>query len=248
LILLAGAVWAADPAPVVRPVASGVVVNWTSLALEAEASARGHGTEDTEAIEQLARREVDLAMRQGADRVQLAEGVSFADLSDDPALGDALASRLPRWEVAESRYYTSGRVELLARLSLQELLKPYTLAQARPAIPDDGARAGPTGLLIDARGTEVTPSWSPRVITPEGAEILVVRMWDDDAVNAAPLVWVTDPADGAAARAGASPLIVRAAGAQDTALVVSGEDATALRGFAAARPLGQGRVVVVVDP
>nr|MBA2321240.1 hypothetical protein [Deltaproteobacteria bacterium] len=101
-----------DPAPVRRPIASGVVVNWTALGIEAEGSARGRGTEGTEAIEQLARREVDLAVRQGADRLRLSEESVFADLENDDALAAALAARLPRWEVVESRYYTSGKVEL----------------------------------------------------------------------------------------------------------------------------------------
>ena len=232
-----------------RDLASGVVVNWTGLTLEAEGSARGHGTEDTEAIEQLARREVDLAIRQGAERLKLSEDVLLASLMEDSPLGNALVSRLPRWEVAEGRYYTSGKVELRATLSLQDLLKPWTLSQARHLPPDDGARSGgPTGLVVDARGVEVEPRWSPRILAEDGAEVLVIRMWEDDAVNEPPLVWVSDPADPAAARAGAGPLFVRAVGADGTAVVLGAEDAAALRDFATARPLGEGRVVLVVDP
>ncbi len=239
----------ADPAHVRREISGGVWVDWTDLAIEVTTDARGHGTQDIEAVEQQARREVDAAMGQGARRVLLNRQTTVGDLEEDQRLWQALASRLSRWEIEEGRYTDEGEVTLTATLDLQDLLKPYTLSQARPA-PVADARAGAwTGLVIDARGTGLEPCWAPAVVTAEAREVMVVRMWEDDAVNSAPLVYVSDPAHPFAARAGLHPLFVRAAAADGASIVLGGEDLRRLEAeLAGSTAFGQGRVVIVVDP
>jgi hypothetical protein len=241
-----------DPPTVRREVARGVWVDWTHLAIEADGEAKGHGTEDTEAVEQLARREVDIAIRQAADRVRLTQDLTVEGIEGDDRVWDAVASRLPRWEVDQGTYYTSGKVELKASLSLQELLKPWTLSVARPAPAQPESPPAWTGIVLDARGTGVEPCWAPALATAEGKEILSIRMWDEDAVNTAPLVWVSDPAHPAAARAGVHPVFVRVASASGTTLVLGGDDLSRLEAIlgdvATSRFLGEGKVVVVVDP
>ncbi len=132
---------------------------------------------------------------------------------------------------------------------LQDLLKPYTLSEARSAPAAEPGAFTWTGLVIDARGTGLEPCWAPAVVTAENREVMVVRMWEDDAVNTAPLVYVSDPAHPFAARAGMHPLFVRAASADGASVVLGGEDLRRLESELGGAPVfGQGRVVIVVDP
>jgi hypothetical protein len=237
-----------DPPTVRREIARGVWVDWTDLAIEVTTRARGHGPQDAEAAEQQARREVDAAIRQAAARVPLTGELTVGAIGDD-RVRPAVQSRLSRWEVTEGRYGSAGEVVLTAALSLQELLKPYTLAEARPGPAQAEHPPEWTGLVIDARGASVVPCWAPRLVTDDGQSLLVVRMWEDEAVNVAPLVYVSDPAHPAAARAGDHPLFVRAADASGGDVVLSGADLARFNEeLSGARILGEGRVVVVVDP
>lgn len=239
----------ADPPNVRREITRGVWVDWTDLAIEVTTDARGHGTQDIEAVEQVARREVDAAVGQGARRVLLHRRTTVGDLEEDEKLWQALASRLSRWEIEEGRYTDLGEVTLTATLDLQDLLKPYTLSEARTGPVGEAGPGTWTGLVIDARGTGLEPCWAPAIVTAENREIMVVRMWEDDAVNTAPLVYVSDPAHPFAARAGVHPLFVRAAAADGASIVLGGEDLRRLETELAGAPaFGQGRVVVVVDP
>ena len=237
-----------DPPTVRREIARGVWVDWTDLAIEVTTRARGHGPQDAEAAEQQARREVDAAIRQAASRVPLTGALTVGAIGDD-RVRPAVQSRLSRWEVTEGRYGSAGEVVLTAALSLQELLKPYTLAEARPGPAQAEHPPEWTGLVIDARGASVVPCWAPRLVTEDGDALLVVRMWEDEAVNVAPLVYVSDPAHPAAARAGDHPLFVRASDARGGDVVLSGAELARFHAeLADARVLGEGRVVVVVDP
>ncbi len=241
--------WGGESGDVIEEVASGVDLNWTTLQLVVVASAQSSGTEDTEAVEQLARRDADAALRMGARRIRLDGSRTVAELDAEPRLGPAVAARLARWTVGEARYYASGKVELVAILSLQDLLKPVTLANARAG----GAASnspGLTGLVVDARETDAKPVWAPRLLTRSGDVLWDGALWESPAVAGVPAVFVFDPADPrAAARAGADPLIVQAADAIGPDLVLAKDD---LRRFRSAPDsggiLGQGTLVVVVSP
>ena len=94
-------------------------------------------------------------MRQGAARIPVTVDDSLDDLSSVTELSEAIRARVSRWVVTEARYYASGNVELDAALSLQDLLKPYTIKSAVP-MPERLSQPEVTGLLIDARGSRAT--------------------------------------------------------------------------------------------
>jgi len=217
-------------------------MNWTTLQLQVDATGAAHAA-TSQAVEQLARRAVQDAVSRHLGRVPVTADVTVASLLVDPGLGDALSARTSRWVVREVTYFSSGRVDLRAELSVQDALKPYTLQIARADEDAGGHRY--SGLLVDARGTSATPAFAPRIVDGEGRSLYAGELHQTVAVRTAPFVYVTDPAHPAAVRVGDAPLIVTVTRAAGSELTVSAGDAALLAD--AAGFLGSGRVVVVLD-
>jgi hypothetical protein len=236
------------PRAVVENLGHDVRVNWTTLSLEVEGVAWGTGAQTWQTVEQLARRKIDAAVRQAVGSVPVTGGARVADLVADEVLGEAIASRIPRWEVTEATYGTSGRVALHATLSLQDLLKPWTLQIASAADPSPIDPSLPTGLVVDARGLGADPAYAPRLVDIEGRPLYAGELRQDRAVQWAPYVYVTDPSHPAAAAAGANPLTVRATDSRRSDLVIGTPvDASRILEIAGT-VLSRGAVVVVTDP
>lgn len=234
-----------DAPSIIEDLGSGVTIDWTRLVLTVEQGALGYGVgANRRAVEQEARRLVGPGMLMGARAVSVTEGMSFPDVEQDAAIGEASRSRVERWGVTEARYFASGRVELVGELSLQELLKPWALARALPLPAEPPGDDEPTGLVIDARGTGATPAYSPRVVSPEGAVWFDPAMWEDFAIKNSPVVYVPGPDHPAVSRAGASPITLKATEANGSDLVVPAVD----RDLASVYALRTGTIVVVVDP
>lgn len=237
-----------EPADVRQPLAAGAVINWTTLVLEVEATGRGGATESNRAVEELARRDADAGVRQGVPRIQVSFDRTVGDLQRVPEFSGALKARSARWWAAETRYHTSGRVEVDARLSLHELLKPYTLATAKPYEAGDEPQPRFTGVVVDARGTQAEPAWSPGILSATGEVLYEGVVWEEVAVEVAPVIYVSDPAHPAAARAGDDPIFLRADGAEGARVVLTPEDSQRFRTtLGHARLLGEGKLVIVVD-
>lgn len=246
--LLTFAALGSEPVDVRVEVASDVFVNWTELTVEMASSARGGGTESTRAVEELARRGADAGIRQGVGRVPVTSERTVGDLQQVPEFQGALDARIGRWRADQTVYQRSGQVVVHAELSLVDLLKPYSLATAHepaqsPREPDY------TGVVIDARGTGLTPCWSPRVLSHREDVLYDGRLLESVAVDEAPVVYVSDPAHLGAARAGDKPIFLTAGEARGADLVLTPEDSQRFRtSLSGARLLGEGTVVVVVDP
>ncbi len=233
----------AGPDDLVQDLGEGVRVNWTSLQLEVSATARSPTTGSLEAVEQLARREIEAAVRHNVGGIQVTTHATMADLLADPAVADALGARTSRWVVREATYHTSGRVGLVAELSLQDALKPWALQIARSGEAPQASEW--TGVLIDARGTGARPAYAPRLLDPRGTPVHGGELREAAAVTEAPYLFVTDPAHPAATRAGAHPLVVTAIAAEGADLTVSEAHAAGL--LAVEALLQGGGIVVVLD-
>lgn len=230
---------------VIEVVAHGVRIDWTTLELEVTADASGAGPQTVEAAEQLARRAVEAAFQQAVGSVRVTTDARVADLVADNDLGAAIRTRVSKWEVVRAEYGTSGRVELVAALSLQELLRPWALQIARSGVPPVRS-AAETGLVVDARGTGVRPAYALRLLAPDGRVLYAGEQWEEQAVAAAPFRFVPDAAHSAAAGAGDRPMFVVAT-SRGTDLVLDAADAERLSERDADGVLGQTTVVVVVD-
>ena len=108
-----------------------------------------------------------------------------------------------------------------------------------------------SGLVVDARGLDVDFALGPRLYDPQGTAVYGIESLTALAASQrAPVVYVHDPADIAAARrAGAQPIFARATSVRDGCdLVLEAADAGKITAAAADAPfLLQGNVVIVVD-
>ncbi len=237
-----------EPEDIRVSLADGVVVNWTRLVLEVTTSAWPRGVDATTKVtEHEARQRIAPRVSRAVGQIPATSTLTVQDLFHDATLGDPTRARAERWVVGEARYHASGRVLLVGELSLQDLFKPWTLASA-PLAPTADRQPSWTGLLLDARGTDVVPAYRPRILY--GHDVLWEGiLWDDVALFQDPVVYVPDPAHPASARAGHNPLVLRIARAERADLHLEPDDAIRFRtGMQQARIIGEGTVVVVIDP
>ncbi len=240
--------------PSVRENLDGGVIDWTVWKLEASAASerrvgawKDQRVQEQDALDRLAPRVLSLA-----PQVRLSPESTAGDLMSG---GDELALRLAEglgaWRVVETRYVSSGRVEMDATLDLQAWLRPALVALARqgPAPEPTGEHSG---VLVDVRELGFRPCMVPSLVPPEGAPLFDARSLSEEVVRRAPpVIFVPDPADPRAVeRAGEKPIFVRAASADSRCEIeLSAADATALAGSADFAALSAaGKLVVVVDP
>ncbi|MBX2801201.1 MAG: hypothetical protein KTR31_26215 [Myxococcales bacterium] len=238
----------AGPPDLVESLGAGVQVNWTVMELQIEASTRSLATGSVEAVEQLARREVEAAVQQTVGDIPVTGSLDLGEVLEDAAIGVAVQARTSRWRVRETTYGQSGRVRLVAALSLQDLLKPWVLTRtvaAPPSGSDDLQRRAYTGLLLDARGSSARPAYAPRIIDPAAGVLFQAELEEAIAVREPPFRFVTDPGHPASMVAGARPLVIRVDHARGPDLYLSEADAKSVQ--AHSELLRQGRVVVILD-
>lgn len=250
-MLLLSWVLAAD---VIEEVENGHI-DWTHSMLVVEATG-GQNTgawSDTKLVEQTAVSQLELRVRQTAMALPYDDARRAEDLSETEGVGSALDEGLAGWAIAETRYYTSGKVQLRAEVDLQDWLRPALVAEAEG--DPDGVRQPTeiTGIVIDARGLDVRPTLAPKVLAPGTQELIYsgAFLTPEAAAASVPVIWVTDPADAEAiARAGAQPAVLdveAVRGGSD--LILRADDASQLRAIGLNSDLLRtGRVVVVVDP
>ncbi|MCB9685700.1 MAG: hypothetical protein H6735_11720 [Alphaproteobacteria bacterium] len=236
----------APPADVEQVIAQGVVVDWTRMELHVHTTSHGAAIQTFEAVEQLARRQVDAAIGQAAPKVRVTTSARVSDLLADARLGPSIEGRLTRWDVAEAVYGTSHKVELRAVLSLQELLKPWALQIARAGAAPPAEPSAPTGLVVDARGTGVEPAYALRLLGPTGTVLYAGELYEEEAVTVAPFLYVLDPAHPEAARAGDRPVLLRAVSASASDLTLDAAGAARVTELSDLL-LGRAPVVVVLD-
>ncbi len=226
-----------------RPLTHDAVMNWSRMQVEVTAGAEDVNlAKDNRPLEQHAIVSVDGRVGAACSAVPLRSSV----LLQDVVQGIEDTSRAT-WIIREGRYYRDGRVEVVGVVDVLPLVAGWS--RSRAASPPTAGSDAPTGVVIDARGLDVDPVFAPRFRGPSGEVLYDSILWSDVAFSRAPVVWVSDPAHEAAARAGRSPIFFVAEGVLGGDLVLGAEDTAA---FAArvegARTLGDGTVVVVIDP
>ncbi|MDP2306496.1 MAG: hypothetical protein Q8P18_10765 [Pseudomonadota bacterium] len=251
LAALTSSAWAFDP--VIQELSEGRI-DWTALRLlaSAEGVPSGGVLVNLETLEGDARQRLGPRMLAMARKVRISADLTAADLLDaKDAVADRIDDNLMLWEVYEVRYYMSGGVEMEGALPLQAWLRPALVSLAKGKDRTTPATAPTSGLVIDARGLDLSPALSPRLQGPGGETLYsVAAMTVLAASQRTPVVYVTDPADVAAGRrAGGQPLFVRAQSVTaKTDLVLDAADAARVAQAAVDAPfLLQGNVVVVVD-
>lgn len=244
LVLLLGVASAADPSPdgeVRRRVGPLADVNWTRHTLEVTERARSDRLD--ERVEQRVREQLDARVPEECLRVRLLPSLYVRQLPDEGVSpGPCL------WHVRTATYALDGEVVLVAEVPLVKVLLEWSVQRAEPE-PELSAQ-GASGVVIDARGLGLDVSWAPVLRNPEGEAVWTPVVWEPHARSKPPVVWVADPAHPAAVVAGTKPFLAVAEGAAGADVVLSDTDAARFRAAfpaGAERPLGEGRVVVVVD-
>jgi len=236
----------------VRSVGPGRV-DWTNLQLVVDSrSDRTVGAwKDRRVQEQDALDSIAPRMDAAARRVPITADSTAGDLfAGGGEVGTRLEEGAHSWQITETRYHQGGGVEMAATLDLRTWLLPALSQLATADAPQlDTSEGAPTGLVVDARGLPFEPSLVPTISTVDAQDLVKASLLAPaiDA-RAAPVVYVTDPADPRAfSRAGAHPLFARATSADGASLILApGESITpgpAVSALVAAR-----RVVVVIDP
>jgi hypothetical protein len=238
----------ASAVDVVEHLGEGITINWTTMTLKVSESATGYGTESSKrAVEQMARQKVGPGIMYGAKKIKVSEGVELGSLLKDHKLSDPLASRVARWYVSESHYFASGKVGLVGQLFLRDVMKPIVLDQA-VSRPDPVPQPRYTGLVIDARQVTMALAYLPVIRGYKGEVLFESLLWEDVVLERTPVLYVTDPSEPAAKRAGDTPMFIHATGADGSVLELDKTETlrfqTALK---RADVLGEGRVVIVVS-
>ncbi len=247
---------AADPsfAPVTSQLA-GASVDWTHMVLtmsdQAQPAPGSHA--ELQVTEQQARQHLGPRLLEAAGRVQLDHATTVRDLIDARTpVGEHLGQESSSWHVTETRYHSSGQVEITAELDLATWLRPAAYAGAADGDPPRGERSSFTGIVIDARGLSAQGALAPRLLASDGDVLYALDQVHESIARKRTMVqYVTDPADPLAfARAGASPLLLRAADLHsDVDLVLSVDDSIRFQTVSRdARLLTEALVVLVLDP
>lgn|GEM_PF-3775222 len=163
-------------------------------------------------------------------------------------LENGLLDAVGNWNVVEATYHTNGSIELVGELNLFEWFSPVSTfrAQATGDRPDVGGAS--TGIIIDTRGTDLKPSFSPVILGPNNSPVYSVEhMSPASSAVRSPVRWITDVVNGDVfTLVGDNPLIVIAEDIKDDNIVVSSSDAARLRAIGmGTRLLQEGRVVVL---
>ena len=240
--------WAAQTAyaeempDVRRSLGGGVVANWTELRLEVVGVAVDPTLAlDTKPLEQRAITAIDARVGDDCARVPLRGEVTLADVAPRVA-----AEALNSWTISEGRYHENGVVEVVGVVELQPLAAGWMSKRAVPGPPLTGE--GATGVVVDLRGTGIRPTYAPVIVDKQGEVLYDSVLWADVAFLRAPVVWVSDPAHPEAQRAGASPSFF-VASADGARIVLAPREAQRFRTeVVPTRMIGEGAVVLVVDP
>ena len=151
--------------------------------------------------------------------------------------------------VVDRRYLSGGEVEVVVEVPMTGVLMEVAVPQE--SVPKVSSRGEDeyTGLIVDARGLDINPALAPRILDGEMRELYGPPFVRRDLLVRGGIALYVDDMDVAAARGrvGDRPLVVRgvrASGAGNTDIVISGSSASLFRGSAF---LEEGRVIIVID-
>jgi hypothetical protein len=246
------AAFAADSGTDVQKLDKGEI-NWSQKTI----TATGSGTfSNSSSNAAQARLGATKAAKMDAQR-NLLEMLKGVNISSKTTLGTAMASTdikakvegvVRNFEVVDTKYFSDGGVDVVIRMSLDGSLADAVVPAAATPAPVAGTDSGYTGLIIDARGTQVQPALSPRLVDEAGKELYSAANVNKDKLHDHGVAAYVKTIDAAKAdkRVGAKPLTVRvqklAAGGK-TDLVVAAKDAGQISGPF----LSEGNVVIITD-
>jgi hypothetical protein len=178
--------------------------------------------------------------------VNVSGGKTVADSMKDSGVSAKVQGAIRNFKVADTRYFDDGGVEVDVEMPLDGLIETLVPGGAKKAEATP-AKAGSTGLIVDASGLKVTPALAPRVVDEEGKEVYGAAEVNTDKAKHGLAAYVKD-AEAAKKdpRVGDAPATVKAlalAKGSNTDVVISNEDAKKAR----EAQVAEGNVVFVVQ-
>ena len=268
IFLIAGSAMAAD----LPPAASGWIepleaarIDWTAARVIATATLPSDASTDGATPLDAARQQARSNLATALMAVQVDARRRIGDLAEaDAPLAARLAELTAAAQVIDetdpSQGPASATVALPMTGTLSQMVLPADLREVQPVQPvgapvasvaPEGRR---TGLLVDARGTDLHPAMVLTIRDENGVEVFGPAFVSREfAVQSGMCAYLTDlEAARREARIGENPLLIKAlrsAGPSRTELIVTRSDAAALHGVSAHLAfLRTCQVVVVLDP
>lgn len=234
-------------------------IDWTNKTI----TATGSGAPDLKAANvAVARLGAERAAKTDALRniIEAVKGVRIsgaqsagAAMDSSPELKAKVEGVVRNFKVVDTKYYSDGGVDVVVQVPMDGVLAEALVPQgaAAAATPAPAAdTAGPSGVIVNAKGLKVAPALAPRLVDEGGKEIYGPAMVGHDALVQRGVASYAKSLEQATrdARVSGKPLVVKAirvsqAGSAD--VVVGAEDAAKLA--AAKGVLGMGKVIIVTD-
>ena len=251
---------AAEPAKdaVAQTVGHGQI-DWTNKTI----TATGSGAPDLKAANvAVARLGAERAAKADALR-NILEAVKGVRISGGQSAGAAMDTSpevkakvegvVRNFKVVDTKYYSDGGVDVIVQVPrtgvLAEALLPTGTATAPAPTPAESS-AGPSGVIVNAKGLKVAPALAPRLVDESGKELYGAAMVGKDALVQRGVASYSKSLEQATrdTRVSGKPLVVKGvrlsqAGSAD--VVVSADDAVKLA--SAKSVLGLGKVIIVTD-
>jgi hypothetical protein len=236
-------------------------IDWENLVVRAT----GAGPPDVNALgREQARSGAEKAAKADALK-SLLDQVKGVPLTAGKTVGQAMASDEIRakvesvvasYKITSKRYYSDLGLELDVALPLPLLADLFAPPSPAPAEgPDAGTRAVPTkmqkgkentGLIVDARGLQLTPALMPRFQDESGQQLYGVESLTPDARKASGAASYLRSVEQAKKdpRLGSRPLVLKAVKASGSNLVLGADAKAKLEHLG--RYLREGRVIIVI--
>ncbi len=229
-------------------------VNWQGQVVKAT----GSGAPDMKASNPAqARLGAEQAAKMDAFRNLLAQ-VKGIQISAGKTVGDEMAKDeikgkvegvIRGFKVTGKRYFSDSGVEIDVEVPLSALAEVLVdNKDEKLAVKSDGEKKN-TGLVVDARGLNVTPALAPRLLDEAGKPVYAAECLSDEARKSSGVAGYAKSLDEAKKnmqRVGDKPLVLKATKAQGSDLVLSADE---LKKLAEANNsyLAEGRVVIVTN-
>ncbi|HEX4622332.1 MAG TPA: hypothetical protein VH208_12260 [Myxococcaceae bacterium] len=238
-----------------KDAAAAAGVNWDGQVLKAT----GSGAPDMKASSPAqARLGAERAAQLDALRNLLAQ-VKGIQVSGGKTVGDQMAAKdelkgkvegaVKGFKVVKKRYFADNGVEIDVEVPLAALTEVVDDGgdSKTAAIHSEGAEKN-TGLVVDARGLDVKPALAPRLLDESGKALYGIDCLSADAKKSSGVASYVKSLEEAKKnmRVGDRPLVLKAAKAQGTDLVLSADDVKKLAESNNSY-LAQGRVVIVTN-
>jgi hypothetical protein len=238
-----------------KDAAAAAGVNWEGQVLKAT----GSGAPDMKASSPAqARLGAERAAQMDALRNLLAQ-VKGIQVSSGKTVGDQMSAKdeirgkvegaVKGYKVVKKRYFADNGVEIDVEVPLAALTEVVDSPSdgATAALHSEGAEKN-TGLVVDARGLDVKPALSPRLLDETGKALYGIDCLSSDAKKSAGVASYVKSLEEAkkSMRVGDRPLILKASKAQGSDLVLSADDVKKLAENNNSY-LAQGRVVIVTN-